>query len=226
MSPVVMTTPLNLTTGPWVGPLDPASIEGSRFDPRHPVALAGADFMALKSAIAETGVNLVPVLVRQLDGGRLELVYGRRRLQACLELGVPIDAVVRELSDHQAFESMVRICVPRWSLYELGQALQRALDAGLYPSQRRVAQACGVPLGTAVLAVEVAGWGELLNAFANPTAITPGAARTVRTAYIADPEGVKQRARALTASPGKRPAAKVAAELSGKRDVRSGGPAP
>jgi ParB family chromosome partitioning protein len=208
-------TPINLAMGPWVGPLDPASIGVSRFDARHPSALAGADFLNLKAAIAETGVNLVPVLVRKLRDGPLELVYGRRRLQACLELGLPVESVVRELSDHEAFESMVRICVPSWSLYELGHALQLALDAGLYPSHRRAAQACGVPLGTVQLASEVAGWGELLAAFATPTAITPSVARAVRGAWFADPAGVLQRARALAVARSRLPATKVAAHLAG-----------
>lgn len=195
--------------------LDPAQIGISRFDPRQPGALAGPSYAALKTSIAETAGNLVPVLVRRLDD-RVELVFGRRRLQACLELGLPVEVIVRSLSEHQSFETMVRVCAGAWSLYELGVALSRTLDAGLYPSIRRQAQACGLGLKDASLACSVAEWPEVVvQAFGSPTAITPAAARAVQTALTIDPDGVHRRAQALAS---KRPAptvGKVVASLRG-----------
>ncbi|MCI5042347.1 MAG: plasmid partitioning protein RepB [Donghicola eburneus] len=55
---------------------------------------------ALVSSIKEYGQQ-VPVLLRQspTDGNRYEIVYGRRRVAALRELGMPVRAMVRVLND-------------------------------------------------------------------------------------------------------------------------------
>lgn len=59
-----------------------------------------AGFEALKASIAERGQE-VPVLVRPhpASAGRFQCAYGHRRVRAALELGRPVRAVVRPLSD-------------------------------------------------------------------------------------------------------------------------------
>lgn len=42
----------------------------------------------------------VPVLLRPGRAGRYEIVYGRRRLMALRELGLPVKAMIRQLDDH------------------------------------------------------------------------------------------------------------------------------
>ena len=55
----------------------------------------------LKASIQEYGQQ-VPVLLRPhpTARGRYEIVYGRRRLAALRELGLPVKAMVRQLDDH------------------------------------------------------------------------------------------------------------------------------
>jgi len=61
------------------------------------------DHAALVASIRDYGQQ-VPVLVRpHPDGeGRFEIVYGRRRVAALRELGLPVKAMIRDLDDRQA----------------------------------------------------------------------------------------------------------------------------
>jgi ParB family chromosome partitioning protein len=59
-------------------------------------------FDALKSSIEEGGQQ-VPILVRRSSiDGRYEIIYGRRRLKACRELGLKVRANVEDLDDASA----------------------------------------------------------------------------------------------------------------------------
>lgn len=62
-----------------------------------------ADHAALVASIRDYGQQ-VPVLVRpHPDGdGRYQVVYGRRRVAALRELGLPVKVMVRDLDDQQA----------------------------------------------------------------------------------------------------------------------------
>ena len=62
-----------------------------------------ADHASLVASIRDYGQQ-VPVLVRPhpADGGRYEVVYGRRRVAALRELGLPVKAMIRDLDDRQA----------------------------------------------------------------------------------------------------------------------------
>ena len=55
----------------------------------------------LVSSIREHGQK-VTVLVRRTNDGALEIVYGRRRLLACRELGQKVRATVMEMTDEEA----------------------------------------------------------------------------------------------------------------------------
>ena len=55
----------------------------------------------LVSSIREHGQK-VPVLVRRTQDGALEIVYGRRRLLACRELGQKVRATVMEMTEEEA----------------------------------------------------------------------------------------------------------------------------
>lgn len=62
----------------------------------------GDGFDTLKSSI-EDGGQQVPVLVRRAGtDGRFEIIYGRRRLRACRELGLKVRANVQDLDDTTA----------------------------------------------------------------------------------------------------------------------------
>ncbi len=62
-----------------------------------------ADHAALVASIRDYGQQ-VPVLVRPHPEGdkRFQVVYGRRRVAALRELGLPVKAMIRDLDDHQA----------------------------------------------------------------------------------------------------------------------------
>ena len=78
--------------------IDPTTIRMSavmdRIDPSD-----GLD--ELVSSIREHGQK-VPVLVRRTQDGALEIVYGRRRLLACRELGQKVRATVMDMTDEEA----------------------------------------------------------------------------------------------------------------------------
>ena len=62
----------------------------------------GDGFETLKSSI-EDGGQQVPILVRRAGTeGRFEIIYGRRRLRACRELGLKVRANVQDLDDATA----------------------------------------------------------------------------------------------------------------------------
>jgi ParB family chromosome partitioning protein len=60
-------------------------------------------FESLKENIASIGQQ-VPVLLRPSRSGRdrFEIIFGRRRWRACLELGIPVKANVKDLDDQTA----------------------------------------------------------------------------------------------------------------------------
>lgn len=60
----------------------------------------------LKASIQQSGQR-VPILLRPLENGRFRLIYGRRRLEACRELGIKIRAIVTELDDSQALQDQI-----------------------------------------------------------------------------------------------------------------------
>lgn len=86
-----------LAEGQAVIELDPASIEPSFVRDRMP-----GDIDGLLASIREQGQQ-VPILVRPHPekSSRYQVAFGHRRLRAVLELGLPVKAVVRELTDEQ-----------------------------------------------------------------------------------------------------------------------------
>ncbi len=78
--------------------LDPALVRMSavmdRIDPAE-------DLEDLVASIRDHGQK-VPILVRRMADGSFEIVYGRRRLLACRELGQRVRATVMEMTDEEA----------------------------------------------------------------------------------------------------------------------------
>jgi len=122
--------------------LDPKSIRDTRWANRHPKSFLTPAFARLKANIELAGGNTQPILVRETEeGGIFELVFGRRRHRACLELGLPVLAVLWQgpMLDVDLFLSMDRENREREdpSAYEQGSSYINALEAGLFQSQRR-----------------------------------------------------------------------------------------
>lgn len=108
--------------------LDPAlvSVEG-RLDDRLQLEVDG-----LAASIAQSGQR-VPILVRPLPGDRFQLVYGRRRLEACRQLSRTVRAIVTDLDDGQSLKDQLLENLERRDL----SFIERAVVAhGLLDSDR------------------------------------------------------------------------------------------
>jgi ParB family transcriptional regulator, chromosome partitioning protein len=209
--------------------VDPATVRPSRWANRHEDSYADSAFADLKAEIASAGVNVQPVSVRALPnaapgGPAYELVFGHRRHRACLELGLAMQAMVVELNDQELFEAMERENRARKNLsaWEQGTMYKRALDEGLYPSQRKLSEALGVDVSLVSKSLSLARLPPaVVGAFGSPLEIQFRWAQPLADALQRDPDAVIARAQKLKAQaqqPGKGgalPAAQVLAALLG-----------
>jgi ParB family chromosome partitioning protein len=131
-------------------PIDSTLIVRSKWANRHELSFSDESFKLLKDEIESAGGNVQPIKVRPLveQGGQFEIVFGHRRHQACLELGLPVLAMISNLNDQELFTQMDQENRQRKDLrpYEQGVMYKRALDEGLFPSARKMAEAIGVDL--------------------------------------------------------------------------------
>ncbi|HSG95110.1 MAG TPA: ParB N-terminal domain-containing protein, partial [Afifellaceae bacterium] len=89
--------------------LDPKRIRPSEFANRHPDQFKTAAYETLKRDIAGTEGNVEAILVRPIAGNQAhdyEVVFGHRRHRACLELGIPVLALISEVSDAELWIAM------------------------------------------------------------------------------------------------------------------------
>lgn len=181
------------------GLVDPADVHINRWYGRPVPTWQAAKLDELKRDIATTGGNVVPVLGRLAsESSSIELVYGSLRTQACLELGLPVFIVVRDMPVQDGFATMIREGSRGWAPFELGMSIERALNAGLFPSSRRLAAACGLPLEVVHTTTQVARLPvAVVEAFGSPAKLTWSAANRLVRAFNSDPEAVKRRALAL-----------------------------
>lgn len=121
-------------------------------------------FIIFRETIEKTGGNLVPGKVRPIFNAdtagpqRYEVVWGQRRHQACLDLGLPFLALVETLTDKAAFREAdhENRCREDLRPYEQGMSYRDALDSGLYPSIRMLAEDVEVSITSASVAVKLA----------------------------------------------------------------------
>jgi ParB family transcriptional regulator, chromosome partitioning protein len=210
--------------------LDPQRIRPSRFANRHELSFLGPEFAGLKAEIASAGRNVQPIKVRRLAAGvegpeAYEIAFGHRRHRACLELGIPVAAIVEDMNDAQLFAEMERENRERQNLspWEQGVMYKRALDEGLFPSLRKLAAAIGVQAGNVSTAIQLAGLPEeVVAAFPSPLSLQFRWAGALKAAIDQNPEGVLVAAKEM-ASLEPRLAAKLVldrllgAEVSGAR---------
>ncbi|QRF63260.1 ParB/RepB/Spo0J family partition protein [Variovorax paradoxus] len=185
--------------------MDPARIRASAWANRHDDSLANKDFEELRADIAAAGSNVQPICVRPLAEGSdpshdFELVFGHRRHRACLELALPVRAMVAEMDDQALFEAMERENRARKNLsaWEQGTMYRRALDSGLYPSQRKLAESIGVDLSLVSKSLTLARLPEsVVKAFGSPLDIQFRWAQPLSEALQRDPEGLVARAKGM-----------------------------
>lgn len=208
--------------------LDPQAVRPSRWANRHEHSFTDEAFETLKADIASAGTNVQPVSVRPIPAGATgsssgaapayELVFGHRRHRACLELGIPLQAMVSDLTDQALFEAMERENRARKNLsaWEQGMMYRRALDEGLYPSQRKLAEALAVDVSLVSKSLSLARLPEaVVAAFGSPLDIQFRWAQPLAEALQKDPEGVLTRAAAIKRSGEALPAARVLSKLIG-----------
>lgn len=101
--------------------IEPDQVETSgRLDDRLQIEIAG-----LKASISRSGQR-VPILVRPLEGDRYSLIYGRRRLEACRDLGIKVRAIVTEMDGDQALRDQLLENQERQDLSFIERALVAA----------------------------------------------------------------------------------------------------
>jgi ParB family chromosome partitioning protein len=123
-------------------------IRASRWVNRHEDSFKATAFQELKDEISSAGRNIQAIKVRPIEDEefKYEIVFGHRRHRACLELGLDVYAEVAILNEESLFAEMDRENRQRADLrpYEQGMMYRRALDEGLFPSARKLAEALNV----------------------------------------------------------------------------------
>jgi ParB family chromosome partitioning protein len=199
--------------------LDCRVIRPSQWANRHDHSFADADFAALKGEIESSGGNVQPIKVRPIVSkskageGRgvgpsnpasseapiyaYEIVFGHRRHRACQELGLPVLALIEPVDDQTLFVNMERENRSRKNLsaWEQGCMYARALDQGLYASNRQLASAIGRDLGDVGKALSLARLPEaVVSAFVSPLDLQFRWAKPLGDVQQRDPEGLLRRA--------------------------------
>lgn len=198
--------------------LDPKKIGPSRWANRDAASFETAEFDALKTEISQAGGNVQPIKVRpisrrtgtvDLEGVgpsyppseyEFEIVFGHRRHRACLDLGLPVLALIESISDQELFVQMERENRNREDLsaWEQGLMYARALDQGLYPSNRQLATSIGRDLSDVGRALALARLPQaVIEAFRSPLDLQFRWAKPLNDIQQSDPELLLKRAKAL-----------------------------
>ncbi|MEJ8852571.1 ParB/RepB/Spo0J family partition protein [Variovorax rhizosphaerae] len=197
--------------------LDPSQIVASKWANRDESHFSTEVFARLKQEIASAGGNVQPIKVRALDspraeGARWEIVFGHRRHRACLELGIPVLALIqRDMPDADLFVEMERENREREDLsaWEQGVMYMRALEHGLFPSAKQLAAAIDRDMGNISKAMALAKLpADVVRAFGSPLNLQFRWATALKDAHQRDPEALLAAAREIAAaSPMPSPAA-------------------
>lgn len=212
--------------------LDPKQIRRSRWANRHEDSFNDPEFLALKDEVANAGGNIQAIKVRLVgkdEGGELyEIVFGHRRHQACLELNLLVLATIENVSDQGLFVEMDRENRSRKNLspWEQGMMYLKALDEGLFPSQRKLAEAVGIDLSALGKALNLARLPSVvIQAFPSPLDIQYRWAKPLTDALAENEKGVLSKAK-LLASESNRGSAKDVFEHLVNNAPQGGGTVP
>ena len=186
--------------------LDASLVMPSKWANRHCDSFDNLDFKALKADIESEGGNVQAIKVRpipQTTPQKFEIVFGHRRHRACLELDLPVLAVIESISDQALFVQMDRENRQRADLkpYEQGEMYRKALDEGLYSSIRKLADAIGVKAPNVSVAIKIARLPSVvLDAFPSRLDIQYRWAVPLTDALDKDPDLVLNRAKSISES--------------------------
>jgi len=199
--------------------IDPKLIVRSKWANRHDLSFMGPEFEGLKEDIRSQGGNVQPIKIRHLadDAGKYELVFGHRRHQACLELEIDVLALIEDLDDKTLFIEMDRENRQRKDLrpYEVGAMYAKALDEGLFPSARKLAEEVGMDHSQLSKALNLARLpSDVLNAFESPLDLQYRWVFDLVNAIQKDPDHVLNIAKAIQMEKPRPPSVDVFKQLT------------
>lgn len=183
--------------------LDAKFVKPSKWANRHDKSFEGQEFADLKAEIESAGGNVQAIKVRPVPGTspqEYEIVFGHRRHRACLELGLLVLATIESIDDKELFKEMDRENRLRADLrpYEQGLMYVRALDEGLFASQRKLAEELGLQSSNVSTAINIVRLPKaVLEAFVSPLDIQYRWSAPLNVAFKADPDVVLSRAKAV-----------------------------
>ncbi|CAD5366594.1 ParB domain-containing protein [Rubrivivax sp. A210] len=206
----------DLAEGRALAFLDPAAVafpSWLRF--RAPQSFSDAGYARLKASIVHMGGNVQPIKACPVDAGRYELVFGTLRLRTCLELGLPVTASLDVVTGPRlVVELDASNGDKQVSAFERGCLYDSALQAGVFPSRRRLAESVGRPLRDVSDAILIATLPPpVLTCLRDPRALKVGMATKVAARWEADPDGAKRRIAALSTQDFRRDSQLLAAFL-------------
>jgi ParB family chromosome partitioning protein len=209
--------------------LDPARIRPSRWANRHEASFATVEFDEFKAEIRAAGRNVQPIKVRPVSGAHhssdetsegFELIFGHTRHRACLELGIPVLAIIEQATDVSLFEQMERENRGRKNLsaWEQGNMYRKALDEGLYPSLRRLAESLNVDVSLVSKGVALARLpDEVVAAFQSPLDIQFRWATPLADAVKKNPDLILKTAKVIASNRGRMVPAAIFSKLIGEQ---------
>ncbi|MHB8742076.1 MAG: ParB/RepB/Spo0J family partition protein [Sulfuricaulis sp.] len=194
--------------------LDPRQVQRSPFADRHAKAYEDKDFDELCDLIKETGGNTEPGQVRQVQAfdpaaPRYEIASGHRRHAACLKLGLPFKAIVRDMDDATLIQQMYAENTGRRDLspFERGRHYALLLKQKKFATARELAAKLGVHPPRLVDLLKFDELAEpIIEAFADPREIRAHWVTPLVQAWKRDSAKVRAAAKEISGS-GSRPLA-------------------
>jgi ParB family transcriptional regulator, chromosome partitioning protein len=203
--------------------IQPNRIVRSKWANRHELNFTGQEFEDLKSDIKSQGRNVQPIKVRRINdsSGNYEIIFGHRRHRACLDLGIDVLATIAEdLDDKHLFIEMDRENRQRKDLrpYEIGCMYAQALDEGLFPSARKLAEEVGIDQSQLTKALALARLpSDVLQAFTSPLDLQYRWVPDLNEALQRDPDYALALAKSIRIESPRPAAADVFRRLTAKR---------
>lgn len=211
---------------PVVVHLEPSQIRASQWVNRCAASYLQPDYLTLKGQILEAGGNLIPIKVRPATepkgpssrpSASYEIVYGHRRHQACIELGMRVLAIVETLDDVNLVRQMHAENMSRKDLsaWERGLHYRFMLASSLFPSQIALSRALGISAADVSRALFIGDLPvEILAVFESPLALAIHDADVLRPAFTKDRDAVLRRAYEISSTVGQLPSKKAIRRLT------------
>jgi ParB family chromosome partitioning protein len=192
--------------------LDPTTVHPSKMANRAVESFDNEAFAELKEQIKLSGGNTQPIMVRLIESTtkeeqgapQYEIIYGHRRHQACLQLGIMVRAEIVSISDRDLYLRMTTENMARADLsaYEAGLHFRRGLDAGYFQTKAQIETEIGISKMTVWRALTLAEFPEeLLSAFPKKTEIQGAWVQPLNKALAESRKELLARARKFASKP-------------------------